>query len=355
MKSVLYALLFMCVSCLQCAAQVSSNAKKPASIDEFTVLDESDPDRYFDVIRAVRKGLQGFRPFVGHDGSWNVRMNSVSEGRSTLMAMETDGYTFSGESGTIYVATPMRGHFSVASGRWKAEVGPGRSLVHFNHLGEVSCRNYYHYAFACAADDMQTTLADFDGSDFDDFIQNIEGNFELCDFKSYHENLRYLFQLLETSQDQLLKTRVFLKNHLEILRYSLVESAKTTRPKTIGPHDKILKSAVDFIEDNLRNEHLSLAEIARSAGCGVRLLQMIFKRERGMTILKYINSRRLDLARKMLEDFDRPMTVTDVAYACGFSHLSLFARQYAQTYHELPSQTLGYRRHAARPRSEAES
>lgn len=57
--------------------------------------------------------------------------------------------------------------------------------------------------------------------------------------------------------------------------------------------------------------------------------------------MAYLKQCRLDMARKMLLAGSRDgATVTEIAFSCGFSHLSKFAYDYRQCFGELPSETL---------------
>ncbi len=74
--------------------------------------------------------------------------------------------------------------------------------------------------------------------------------------------------------------------------------------------------------------------IARSLGVSERYVQQLFE-ENGSTISSYILDQRLNLARRLLADPAQDhRTVTDVAYACGFSDLSYFCRAFRRKFGE---------------------
>lgn len=57
--------------------------------------------------------------------------------------------------------------------------------------------------------------------------------------------------------------------------------------------------------------------------------------------MTYLKNCRLVLANRQLrEGADSGLTVTEVALACGFTHLSKFARDYFERFGERPSATL---------------
>jgi AraC-like DNA-binding protein len=67
----------------------------------------------------------------------------------------------------------------------------------------------------------------------------------------------------------------------------------------------------------------SIAEMARSAGLSVSRFKAKFKEQLGMPPGEYVLRRRIDAARAMLERGET--SVTEVAYALGFSSSQYFA------------------------------
>jgi AraC-like DNA-binding protein len=59
-----------------------------------------------------------------------------------------------------------------------------------------------------------------------------------------------------------------------------------------------------------------------------------------MTLGRFAKLIRLRRARELLLKFDSRQSVTAVAFACGFSNLGHFARDYRAAFDELPSATL---------------
>lgn len=86
---------------------------------------------------------------------------------------------------------------------------------------------------------------------------------------------------------------------------------------------------------------VSLAEMVEVSGVSARSLHAGFRRFRDTTPMGYLKNYRLSLARKMLTSgAECGVSVTNVALACGFTHLSKFARDYFERYGERPSETL---------------
>jgi AraC-like DNA-binding protein len=83
------------------------------------------------------------------------------------------------------------------------------------------------------------------------------------------------------------------------------------------------------------------ADLATIAGVGVRVLQESFRQHVGMPPLAYLRRLRLDHVHAELSRADPwKVTVSEVAYKWGFTHLGRFAGAYRARYGVSPSQTL---------------
>jgi AraC-like DNA-binding protein len=109
-----------------------------------------------------------------------------------------------------------------------------------------------------------------------------------------------------------------------------------------APKPAYVKRAVDFIHAESDAE-IALEDIVAAAGVSVRSLYEGFRRHCGLSPMAYLRSVRLDRARAALVRGGSGVSVTDVALACGFNHLSKFAKAYRERFGELPSETLSQR------------
>ena len=76
-----------------------------------------------------------------------------------------------------------------------------------------------------------------------------------------------------------------------------------------------------YINDKITNE-FTLDELAAIAGVSSVYYCKIFKEHTGMTVWTYINTQRVSLAQKMLENSNN--TIIDIAIACGFNTTANF-------------------------------
>ena len=101
----------------------------------------------------------------------------------------------------------------------------------------------------------------------------------------------------------------------------------------------LLNQALKKIEKHV-DEHLGVAEIARELNISRRSLQTLFTDYFGLSPLKFINLRRMNLVREALRHCDPESTsIANIAAQHGFWHLGRFAGNYRELFGELPSET----------------
>ncbi len=103
------------------------------------------------------------------------------------------------------------------------------------------------------------------------------------------------------------------------------------RLATSNPH---LIRAVEAMEHALEDP-VSTPAIAQSAGVSTRELERMFRRWLKTTPGSYYRRLRLDRARALLQQTDRP--VIEIAAACGFASAAHFSRSYRQRFGRPPS------------------
>ena len=104
-----------------------------------------------------------------------------------------------------------------------------------------------------------------------------------------------------------------------------------------APH--YVRRAETYIRANLR-EPITMDDLAAAAGVSGRSLQVGFRRFRDTTPMAFVKALRLDLAREELQRSGDASSVTRIALACGFTHMSKFSRAFKARFGELPAAVL---------------
>lgn len=92
------------------------------------------------------------------------------------------------------------------------------------------------------------------------------------------------------------------------------------------------------VRDQLVSRELSVTAVAARFGVSTRYLHKLFERE-GMSFSEFVVSRRLARALQMLTDArSASLTISAIAFDCGFSDLSYFYRRFRRAYGATPSE-----------------
>ncbi|MBR5307735.1 MAG: exo-alpha-sialidase [Clostridia bacterium] len=112
---------------------------------------------------------------------------------------------------------------------------------------------------------------------------------------------------------------------------TLVKGVTETTAQSAPIVDRIKQ----IIEDSLESD-ISIAQVAEKAGMSKHYMSHVFKKSTAITVVEYKNELKLTKAKKLLVTTDD--SVTDIAYACGFSSASYFAERFAKSEGMLPLQ-----------------
>lgn len=101
-----------------------------------------------------------------------------------------------------------------------------------------------------------------------------------------------------------------------------------------------VRCAIRYLRANL-DKPVTLQELAAHCGVCERTLQLGFRKSKNTTPMEYLRVLRLQGARADLQRAaPGPGVVSEIALRHGFTHLSLFSREYRREFGELPSATL---------------
>lgn len=109
------------------------------------------------------------------------------------------------------------------------------------------------------------------------------------------------------------------------------------QPLSVAPWQ--VRRAEEYIKSNW-DQPITVEALAIVTGTSARSIFHSFKQSRGYSPMAFVKQIRLQHARDMLNRPSAKTSVTDVAFACGFISLAHFAKDYFNTFGELPSQAL---------------
>lgn len=118
---------------------------------------------------------------------------------------------------------------------------------------------------------------------------------------------------------------------------------RTLRDPDTSPASPRVRQAMDYMIEHLADP-VTVTEVAAECGMSVRTLQAAFRREVDTTPLQWLRSQRLERAHTLLLSGAPGLSVTDVAYRCGFFHLGEFGAAFRARYGTKPSAVLAARR-----------
>ena len=106
-----------------------------------------------------------------------------------------------------------------------------------------------------------------------------------------------------------------------------------------------VRRAEDYIEAHW-DQPITVEALALVTNSSARSVWHTFKRSRGYSPMAFVKQVRMRPARQMLTQPLPGTSVTDVAFACGFSNLGHFAKDYCKLFGVRPSETLNAARGA---------
>ena len=118
--------------------------------------------------------------------------------------------------------------------------------------------------------------------------------------------------------DDILKRQIMIELLVELNRVFMTSDDEAT----ISSSNAAVRMAIDYINANY-TQPLTLEKVARSTYLSVNQLCRLFSKYCGTTVAKYIMSKRISEAKKMLAS---GKSVTETAMLCGFCDYSVFMR-----------------------------
>jgi LacI family transcriptional regulator len=134
---------------------------------------------------------------------------------------------------------------------------------------------------------------------------------------------------------QVLDTLMHNKNNARqrIISYGAADIVTRRSTEAIRIDDPLVVKAMEFIWLNV-GAPIKVADIARHLNVSRRLLEMHFRKSLNQTVHDELLRVRLERVRMMLRDTH--MTISEIAYACGFAGASHLGRRFKNTFKTTP-------------------
>ncbi len=100
-------------------------------------------------------------------------------------------------------------------------------------------------------------------------------------------------------------------------------------------HGKRMQTVINYTIDNFSN-NINLIEIANKANMTPNAFCRYFKQRTNKTYFTFLNELKIENACKLLKE-NKEITVSEIAYQCGFSNLSNFNRKFMEIKSTTPS------------------
>ena len=131
------------------------------------------------------------------------------------------------------------------------------------------------------------------------------------------ERADVLFEMLEKTENADEKRKIL---------FELTEIFKQNkREYAVTDETDLIEKIIAYIGEHY-GEELNLDVIAKQFAISRYYLCHAFKRQTGTSVAKFITSRRIYMAKKMLKD--SLATITDIGYECGFSDSAYFTKMF---------------------------
>ena len=111
-----------------------------------------------------------------------------------------------------------------------------------------------------------------------------------------------------------------------------------------GSNMRYANQAMEYAKQNF-SEGITIDSIAQQLGISYSYLRRVFKAATGQNLVDYLNTLRLDQAKKLLLETD--LTIREISAQCGYNHERSFSRAFLQS----EKMTPGKFREANRPLS----
>jgi transcriptional regulator GlxA family with amidase domain len=109
------------------------------------------------------------------------------------------------------------------------------------------------------------------------------------------------------------------------------ERGIAAEPNSIEPR---IKNVLDFIDNNFTGQ-ISLSRLSKMANMNADAFSRYFKKCNGITVCRYIRSKRIAKAIDLIESTDSK--IVDIAFQCGYENMANFYKSFRAVTGKHPS------------------
>ena len=237
---------------------------------------------------------------------WHDEMEIIYVRKGPL-TVEIDGQKFTGEDGSVFIASP--------------------GVLHMMSAPDTPV-DYFTFIFPLEFISFQTKDALEDEVFFP--LRNHTRGFrpEVADRKLLGKLIPILDELVEENRKmgthRQIQVRIRLLQMMDLLvEYSQLEEL------TRNASGELEKEILLYIQDNY-HDNIGLAELSEHFHLSEKYISRYFKEHFHITLSQYINHLRLEHARQLLEE--SAASVTEVAMCSGYQNVSYFIRSFKKMY-----------------------
>ena len=325
-------------------ADYNSTNSLPVSVDTFSTTEAAAANEYINAHIALhRLDVVGMRSGVDFDcrrwqiGDFQVCDFSYGECEVEVTVNRCEEHGF-------FIVIPVAGHVDISSKDASFALQPGSAMAFTTP--EVANTSFhdspsFRNINICASDEaLRNFLAN-------EFNLPITRSISFAKHPVFiNHDFRFLLDYIEwfsnrADQDVLsmFNRNWHLSGHLHDLLMGLLVSTFDNNYRelyfsqdTKNAAPVYVRLAEEYMRDNA-SKAMTVNDIAGEVGVAMRTLHKGFQRYRNYSVSEFLRNERLSLARRELATArQRNLSVTDVAYSCGFLHLSKFAVSYQKKY-----------------------
>ena len=115
----------------------------------------------------------------------------------------------------------------------------------------------------------------------------------------------------------------------------LMEEARHKPLEIYSRNESITNNALIYIHRNFSSK-IGLAMVAKHCHCSSRTLSKLFSERTGLSVGRYIENLRMERAQSLLTE--TKLTVTEIAFLCGYTDPNYFSSRYTKRLGKSPTQ-----------------